>query len=320
MNVRSIIVMRLVAALGTATLLSGMLVSPAGGVSTVATATASRLDLGQIRTAGSEPATRFGTTVYKNAGETDRQAFLRIQQTYGRLGAVRLFNPRLPADWATISGNVGTTPVVVSFKAPPEEILAGVHDRELRHWFATAPTDRVTWWSYYHEPENDAAKERITAEIYKLAWTRVAALADSVQNPRLRATLTLMCWTTEAASGRNWRDYYAGNAVIDVLAFDCYNTAYRQGRYRAPGDMFAGPRAAARSAGKPWAIAEFGSLLAKGDDGRRRATWLRQSAQYLRDNAAIFCTYFDSNVSGDYRLLDKPSRLAWREVVQGQWL
>ena len=148
MNVRSMIVTRLVAALGMATLLSGLVVSPAGGVSTVTTATASQLSLGVTQTAGSEPATRFGTTVYQNPGETDRQAFLRIQRTYGRLGAVRLFHPGLPADWQTITGNVGTTPVVVSFKAPPEAIVAGLYDRELRHWFATAPTDRVTWWSY----------------------------------------------------------------------------------------------------------------------------------------------------------------------------
>jgi len=262
---------------------------------------------------------RFGASIFPRPGETYRQAYLRSQHVYGQLGAVRVFYPGLPADWATITSNVGTTPVVVSFKAPPNEIVAGLHDSQLRQWFATAPTDRVTWWSYYHEPENDVATERITAEMYKLAWTHVAALADSVGNPQLRATLTLMCWTTEPASGRDWRDYYAGNAVIDVLAWDCYNSAYRKGRYRSPSEMFARPYAAARSVGKPWAVAEFGSVLVAGDNGRGRASWLRSVASYLRSHAASYGTYFDSDVGVDYRLHDRPSRRAWRQIVRSQW-
>lgn len=263
--------------------------------------------------------TRFGTSLFALAGETWHDAFLRQQRTYGRLGAVRLFYSKQPGSWESINEHVGQTPVVVSFKMNPAQVLAGVHDTQMLEWFSQAPTDRVTWWSYYHEPENDVAKEKLDTEIYKLAWQRLAALADRVGNPSLRATLILMCWTTEPQSGRNWRDYYPGGLAIDVLGFDCYNSAYREGRYRAPRDVFTRVGDIADKAGKPWGIAEFGSVRVSGDGGRDRADWLRRSARFLRANGAAFCTYFDSDIGVDYRLHDTPSRRAWREVVQGQF-
>jgi hypothetical protein len=263
--------------------------------------------------------TRFGTSLFALPGETWHDAFLRQQRTYGRLGAVRLFHSKQPGGWETIKEHVGQTPVVVSFKMNPAHVVAGLFDMQMLEWFSQAPTDRVTWWSYYHEPENDVAKEKLDTEIYKLAWQHLAALADHVGNPQLRATLILMCWTTEPQSGRNWRDYYPGALAIDVLAFDCYNSAYRSGRYRAPRDLFIKITEIATNTGKPWGIAELGSVLVSGDRGLGRSEWLRRSARFLRANGAVFCTYFDSDIGVDYRLRDTPSRRAWRDVVHAQY-
>jgi len=128
-----------------------------------------------------------------------------------------------------------------------------------------------------------------------------------------------MCWTANPASGRNWRDYYAGDVVIDVLAWDCYNAAARQGVYAPPAQIFDRVRSISESAGKPWGVAEFGSLLVTGDDGSARAAWLRSAVEYLRDNRALFVTYFDVKLRLDYRLRDAFSQAAWRDAVQGQW-
>ena len=263
--------------------------------------------------------TRFGASVQRQPGESVQQAFARAQQTYGRFGAVRVFYAGLPASWATISNGYGSTPVVVSFKAPPGEVVAGRYDQELRQWFADAPTGRATWWSYYHEPENEAARDVISAETYRLAWDHVAALADSVANPDLKATLILMNWTTEPASGRAWRDYYPGDATIDVLAWDAYNPVAGKGGYRKPERMFDRVRSISHNVGKPWGVAEFGSVIAAGDDGTGRAAWLLAVADYLRDHRASFATYFDTNIGVDYRLHDEASRAAWREILAGQW-
>jgi hypothetical protein len=202
---------------------------------------------------------------------------------------------------------------VVSFKNDPAAILSGRHDAELRQWFADAPTDRTTHWTYWHEPENDS----VDLALYRQAWQHLSALADSAGNPRLRSTLILMCWTLARASGRDWRDYYPGDEAIDVMGFDCYNTGRTKGVYTDPATVLGPVRTVAQSVGKPWGIAEFGSLVVPEDGGEQgRAAWLRGMASYMKENGAAFGTYFDSSVGGDFRLHDEPSRSAWREVVQ----
>ena len=128
-----------------------------------------------------------------------------------------------------------------------------------------------------------------------------------------------MNWTLKRVSGRAWRDYYPGDAIIDVLAWDAYNPAAGRGVYQSPERMFGGVRAVSERVGKPWGIAEFGSVLAAGDDGAGRAAWLRAVAAYLREHEACFATYFDTDIGVDYRLHDEASRAAWREILASQW-
>jgi hypothetical protein len=66
---------------------------------------------------------------------------------------------------------------------------------------------------------------------------------------------------------------------------------------------------------------EFRSRLAAGDTtGAGRAAWLLKVSRYFKDQGAIFASYFDTNGDGksDYRLLDEPSRQAWRDVISDQ--
>ena len=261
--------------------------------------------------------TRVGATVSKNSGETRRQAFLRVRAKYGgELGAVRVFFPGLPASWRTIRNTYGTTPVVVSFAPKPGAILSGKHDAALRAWFKDAPTDRPVWWSYWHEPENDAPRA-FTLKSYRKAWRRIAGIAEraGVGN-RVHATLILMCWTLAKNSGRNWRDYYAGADVIDAFGFDCYNGGRRKGRYRPVEDILDPAFRLSQRTGKPWGVAELGSTVVRGDDGAGRARWLRSYAAYTRNHGAKFATYFDTKTRLDFRLRDRPSRSAWRDAVE----
>ena len=264
-------------------------------------------------------ATRFGATVFERPGETYRHAFLRSRNTYGRFGAVRIFFPGLPHSWRSIRNNVGKTPVVASFQAPPAEILSGRYDHQLTHWFRTAPKDRLTRWNYWHEPEDDIERGSLNAAAYRRAFTHIERLSDRAHNFRLRSTLILMCWTAEKNSGRSVRTYYPGDAVIDVMAWDCYNAGHRANRYRAPRELFRPAYRASRLRSNNFAVAELGSVVVNGDTGARRARWLHTVAHYLRRHGASFCTYFDSNVGVDYRLSDRPSRRAWRGIVHSQW-
>jgi hypothetical protein len=267
-----------------------------------------------------EPATNVGGTVFEVGGESTREAFDRVRQTYGgKLGAVRVFAPGMPASWTKLNNNYPNTPLVVSFKGQPADVVAGRHDAELRAWFAAAPRDRVTRWAYWHEPEDNfmSAGEK---EQYRRAWQRISGLADSANNPNLRATLILMCWTLKPKSGRDWRDYYAGAGAIDGFGFDCYNAGHRKGVYRPVDRMLESAVALSASTGKPWGIAELGSIIVSSDrDGRGRAAWLRAVVTYAEAHQAAFVTYFDSDVGTDYRLHDTPSKQAWRELVSGQF-
>ena len=104
-----------------------------------------------------------------------------------------------------------------------------------------------------------------------------------------------------------------------MLACDAYDPVAGTGVYRKPERMFDRVRSISQDIGKPWGVAEFGSVLAAGDDGSARAAWLHAVARYLRDHQASFATYFDTDIGVDYRLHDQASRAAWREIVQGQW-
>ena len=255
----------------------------------------------------------FGSTVFENPGESYRAAYQRVSGQYGKLDAVRMFFPKLPTSWTKIQANVDTTPLVVSFRADPAGVVDGRYDRELKQWFADAPTGRPTWWSYWHEPEDDG----VSATQYRRAWAHIRDLADTARNPQLRATLILMCWTLAPNSGRDWRTYYPGNDVVQVMGFDCYNTGRKKGVYRDPVKMLAPVRAVASSVGKPWGIAELGSTVIPTDGGERgRAEWLRTFADEVQRGGGSFATYFDSAVRLDYRLHDQLSRSAWRSIVQ----
>jgi hypothetical protein len=253
--------------------------------------------------------------VYQEPGETFEQAYQRRVNEFGSLPVDRVYYPGLPQPWPGIAGYGGTA-VSVSFKAAPKDVLAGAYDAMLTSWFETAPRDRDVYWTYYHEPEDNIAAGEFTAADYRAAWQRISALENRAQNPRLHATLILMCYSLSAYSGRHFTDYYPGAASIDVLGWDCYNQGWGKGLYYSPASMFAAVLAESTATGKPYAVTEFGSQVVAGDTtGAGRAAWLRASGSYLAQQHALFVTYFDSPHSNDYRLLDIPSLQAWTAVI-----
>ncbi|HEY6749501.1 MAG TPA: DNRLRE domain-containing protein [Mycobacteriales bacterium] len=258
--------------------------------------------------------TMFGATVWTGSGLTQAQALAQANARYGKLEVVRVFYPGLPPAWPGAAGTSGG-PVVVSFKAMPRDILSGSLDSRLGNWFATAPRDRQVIWSYFHEPEDDIARGSFTAADYRAAWAHLRGLANKAGNSQLKSSLVLMGWSLKSASGRNWKDYYPGSSVIDILGWDVYNLIYSKGQYSDTASIVAPVVAASRAEGKPWGIAELGAKLVPGDDGTRRAAWLRSMGSYSKANGALYVTYFDAPVGGEFRLLDAPSQTAWREVI-----
>jgi hypothetical protein len=258
--------------------------------------------------------TLMGKTVYNPTTDWD-VAVGRDDRFYGRLDTVRVFYPGFPKDWPGPAGRIHR-PVPLSFRIDPSAVLSGRYDAALRRWFNRAPTKYRIWWTYIHEPEDDITAGRFTAAAYRAAWRHIYAISRTAGNPKLRPTLTLMCWTLSKNSGRRFSDYYPGN-FIKTFAWDCYNQSWQQGVYKRPADMFGQAARFSHRRGKGFAIAEFGSRLLPGDDGSRRAAWMVRFAKAAAARDAQYVSYFDTLVGGgDFRLRDAPSRRAWRLVVR----
>ncbi|MFD0901600.1 CBM96 family carbohydrate-binding protein [Actinomadura sediminis] len=257
--------------------------------------------------------TLCGVSLEVDKGQTHLEALAEAEGRYGRLGMVRNFYPGAPGAWpGRFGGELGKRPTVVSFKMNPRDVLAGKYDSKMARWFADAPDDRDVYWVYYHEPEDNIADGHFTAADYRAAWRRLAGLADRAGNPRLKATLVLMSWSLEAESKRNWRDYYPGRDVIEVLGWDTYNLA--KDRYQTPAEMYSKVLAVSEQEDLPFGVAETGAHLIPGDNGTKRAAWLRSMTRYLEENDALWVAYFDLDwPTGDYRLLDAPSIKAWND-------
>jgi hypothetical protein len=260
--------------------------------------------------------TLFGTSLWTGDGSNATQALARETTAFGTPDVLRTYYSGMPAAWPGSAG-VSGGPVVVSFKAAPKDVASGRLDGQFQNWFTTAPKDRPIYWSYFHEPENDVESGAFSTADYRAAWVHLAGLADKANNPQLRSNLILMCYTLNSASGRNWRDYFAGAGVIDTIGWDCYNKSFTKGSYGAPDTMLGKAVATSKGAGVNWGVAELGSKMASGDNGSGRAAWLTAIGSYARSNGAAYITYFDSTVGGDFRLLDSPSKNAWRQVIAG---
>jgi hypothetical protein len=257
----------------------------------------------------------------EKAGESRAAALSRMDSYFNGLEMVRLFYTAPPA-WSSVL-NVGKRPISISFKYAPKDIVAGKQDAYLRNWFQTAPRDQDVYWTYYHEPEDNAAAGEFLAADYRAAWTHLRQLANTANNPRLRATLILMDWTINPLSGRKWRDFYPGRNVIQVLGWDAYNTKAKKNQYQPPAEIFAPVVQLSRAEKLPFAIAETGSHLIAGDAGAQRAAWARAMVKYLSANGALYVSYFDIDWSktasgaawtaGDFRLRDASGMAVWRE-------
>ncbi len=219
-----------------------------------------------------QSSTMFGASLESDGG-TMAQAVARETAKYGANGTFRYYSPGLPTAWSVLT-KLTTRPLVISFKADPVAVVRGDDDAYLTSWFASAPRDRVTWWTYYHEPENNVESGQFTAAQFRAAFTHVAMLARRAGNPELKATLILMGWTAVTPT-RSVSDYYPGSDVVDVIGWDAYNRAAALGKaYNPPDQVFGKVVAVSRALGKPWAIAETGAPLIPGDTGAGRAAYL----------------------------------------------
>ena len=251
----------------------------------------------------------FGSSVtFSDLAQTTAQ--------FGQMPIVRVYYPGLPTSNAWDGGLAGAnhSAVIVSFKALPTDILSGADDAALTHFFDTAPTGHLIYYSYYHEPEDNIADGQFTLADYKAAWARVVALADAARNPDLHSTLILMSWDLVKASGRDWKSYLPGGGIISTLGWDAYPAGSATNvnpQPIAPADFMGPCITASNSVGLPYGFAEFGLSTATG-----RAAWMTEVGNYLMSSGAQFASVF--NGSPQYptlQLTDQASQNVWKGFV-----
>ena len=293
----------------------------ATGLTTLATTSAAPAEAACSKAPSYKPgSTRFGVSLSTNSLSMS-QSLAKQDSNFGRLKAVRIFDPGVPPSnaWSRRTSMLSGRTVVTSFRMAPQDVIAGKYDSAMRQFFSTAPTDRPIMWSYIHEPEPQILNGKFTYAQYRSAWQRLSTIAASYCRSNLFPTLILTGWTADPASHRDWRNYYPGSDFISTIAFDPYNSAHGTATtYRTPAQVFDNSVRVGKASGKPWGISETGSNRIPGDSaGYGRAAWLRSVATYLRAQGASYATYFQSTNNGDFELRDQPSISAWRSAVSG---
>ena len=243
-----------------------------------------------------------------------------LKSKFGSFKVARVFDPGIPPSnaWERRGAALANMQVVSSFRVPPRDVIAGKYDAQLRQFFSTVPANVQLYWNYYHEPEPLIANGTFTAAQYRAAWQRIAGIAGSLCRPNLYPTLILTGWTADPASHRNWRDYYPGDAFVSVLAWDPYNQAVGvPTSYRAPQVVFDDVIAISQQTSKPWALAETGTARMSSDAaGTGRAAWITAAGSYLKSHHALWVSWFQSTVKGDFELRDQPGITAYAALVR----
>jgi hypothetical protein len=214
-----------------------------------------------------------------------------------------------------------------SFKILPTEVLAGQHDAEIRAFFNAIADNHPTYWTYWHEPDDELySTHTFTASDYRAAWAHIRTIADSVKatRPALKAYATLIIMEysmrpniapSRPLLGPN--GMYPGDDVIEIFGVDAYNQSADQGEIADVAVKFGKVIDFAAAHGKPWAIGELGSCPVTGDPNGK-ATFLTNSIQYWlsRDSVPVYAAYFDLDKECNFRIDNEaPGRAVWHQAI-----
>ena len=258
-------------------------------------------------------ATRFGfwagTDQLGDTGSA-RSDFDRVSSYLGTPDVYRMFYPGLPeANFVGSKADFGP-PVVVSFKANPADVIAGKDDAYLSSWFASIPTTRKVWWSYWHEPEDDIERGAFTAADYRAAWKHILALAP--HRDTLLPVVILMNYSNYKTS-RNIADYVPNDPNLHGLFWDSYLT----GTTKSIDGVIAKPKSVSDSFGLAFGICEVsvaqGFSYAGESHDQTVDEFVPQLLSAARGAKAEVVSWFETNKSdGDWRMRPySPATSAW---------
>jgi hypothetical protein len=249
--------------------------------------------------------------------------FHEADQELGPLTIRRSFDSSLPASFDR-SGAAGDLAAgvhsFVSWKPPGGDFrgaAAGRYDREITAWAESVPRTGV-YATSFHEPEND-----MTAEEFVALQRHLYQVVKAV-NPTIHWGPVYMAYWWDPSEPGHWvgdpQAWWPGNDYADFVGLDWYGPdpepMTRTERFRTWYETM-------EPTGLPLFITEYGQYVVdvgQQPDGRlerARARAIRQDAAWIADHPRIRMWMYGQAVGaqGDWRMHDRASQKAWREVA-----
>lgn len=228
---------------------------------------------------------------------------------YTTMAATRVYLRALPkgSTWNNIVGDGGaTSDLADAVKYGTKLLWLSVKESDptlLDAFLKTMPKNlgMDVWGTFHHEPENDAPAYPATQFVKEFRLT-----APVFRKYGLKTATILMRYTFGAGSGRNWKDWWPGEAFVDIFGCDSYNTANKKGSYSDVKSQLDPIRVAAESVGKGFAIGETGASVFNGKP-QPRTDWVKALHDESIKQGALAMLYWDQ----DSYAFDKASAEAW---------
>jgi len=262
----------------------------------------------------------------QNEPNTTLSAFTSTSNVMGPLRVRRSFSgsaPSVPStEPALISGDAAAG--ISSFysckvNSGPAAIINGSQDANLRSLFNSMPKTRMTYFTMWHEPENDINSGSFTSAQFTQMIAHIWDVKQSTANAsHIQVGYIAMdyWWRTGTSFQKNGDQMLPPSGKYDFLAVDDYNTATTSGRTNAGTDpQFQNWYSWAKNKGKPLYVTEFGRKPDP-NDPNARAKDLLDSESWLKSHGfGMFLYWNGSGAQGDWKLYSSQDIGAWKAIA-----
>lgn len=269
--------------------------------------------------------TYFGCSVPMRPGDNMATAITRAATNF-TFDVARLYI--MDPDWTAMCTQVVKTGarLALSFK--------GWDENQVKALIAACPTDRVTYLTYFHEPEDNIDAARLSLAVWQARQVRLCELIQAAGRVgQVIPTVILMAWTSDPRSTHKVADYASSEVVTalkqtkGVWGWDSYLTDLTGSNVTTIFDyktIYARLAKVSADLGLPWAVFETGIITdgRAGDPAAIGQAW-RDVFTFLGSGAVpapVCFLYWNQGGAGPAGLTfvvdDKPAILgAWKQAT-----
>lgn len=269
--------------------------------------------------------TLIGAYAAAREGRTQLEEFLRLETASEvTFGVRRSYSTTFPATFGAheASADVGYRASVASVRSDPSRMAAGLDDDLVRDFVESIPDGHTVYLAWQDEAELPGRRNK--ADVIRKGGARFAKLVKEARGARpVYVTWIVQAWSFAPASGRDITAWYPGDAHIEVIAVNAFNTS--QVAYRGlDHNRYMGVVQAvvfARSRGRRFGVASWANY---DTPGANRPAFITNGVAYLRSLASPMCEFApwfhsgegsDADTSGWWLDNSDASLDAWKDAI-----